>query len=125
MGCLYLIPSQNHFSERLAFLRAQRKLSQYKLADMLGFSRGLLANYEQGRREPDYNTLLTLASFFNVSVDFMLGNANNENACADKNIDLLHSIDELSLEGKSDLMHYIELLQIRDAFNAKQSKKST
>ncbi len=37
------------FAQRLVELRAEQKLSQYKLAEILGFSRGQIANYEQGR----------------------------------------------------------------------------
>ena len=46
--------------KKIAELRKNQKLSQYDLADRLGFSRGKLANYEQGQREPDYDTLKRL-----------------------------------------------------------------
>lgn len=52
------------FSKRLSELRKKKGFSQYKLADELGFSRGQVANYEQGTREPDYQTLLKIAEFF-------------------------------------------------------------
>lgn len=58
---------------RLLSLRKNQKLSQYDLADRLGFSRGKLANYEQGQREPDYDTLKKIADFFEVSTDYLLG----------------------------------------------------
>jgi transcriptional regulator with XRE-family HTH domain len=59
--------------ERIANLRKQKKLSQYDLAERLGFSRGKLANYEQGSRQPDFDTLKLIADFFDVSIDFLLG----------------------------------------------------
>lgn len=58
--------------ERIASLRKKRNLSQYDLAERLGFSRGQLANYEQGSRQPDYDTLIILADFFEVSTDYLL-----------------------------------------------------
>ena len=61
------------FGKRLAEIRKKKELSQYELADRLGFSRGQIANYEQGKREPDYETLQKLADFFNVSTDYLLG----------------------------------------------------
>ena len=61
------------FAQRLVGLRAERSLSQYKLAEALGFSRGQIANYEQGSREPDHATLQQFADFFGVSVDYLLG----------------------------------------------------
>lgn len=63
------------FSQRLVELRKEKKLSQYALADELGFSRGKLANYEQGSREPDFETLTKIASYFNVTTDYLLGNS--------------------------------------------------
>ncbi|WP_131100651.1 XRE family transcriptional regulator [Bacillus sp. SYJ] len=59
--------------KKIAELRKNQKLSQYDLADKLGFSRGKLANYEQGQREPDYDTLKKIADFFEVSTDYLLG----------------------------------------------------
>ncbi|MGE5574013.1 MAG: helix-turn-helix domain-containing protein [Bacteroidota bacterium] len=61
------------FARRLAKLRAARGLSQYRLAELLGFSRGQISNYEQGSREPDHATLQKLADFFDVSIDYLLG----------------------------------------------------
>lgn len=61
------------FSKNLTKLRKQAKLTQYQLADELGFSRGQIANYEQGKREPDYEVLGILADFFDVSIDELLG----------------------------------------------------
>ncbi|HDR4425052.1 TPA: helix-turn-helix domain-containing protein [Bacillus cereus] len=58
--------------KKIAELRKNQKLSQYDLADRLEFSRGKLANYEQGQREPDYDTLKKIADFFEVSTDYLL-----------------------------------------------------
>lgn len=61
------------FGKRLSQLRKSHKLSQYDLADRLSFSRGQIANYEQGQRQPDYETLKKIADFFEVSIDYLLG----------------------------------------------------
>lgn len=63
----------NIFGKRLAELRQKKGLSQYEFAEKIGFSRGQVGNYEQGRREPDYETLNKIANFFKVSVDYLLG----------------------------------------------------
>ncbi|ANY70442.1 hypothetical protein BBD42_31050 [Paenibacillus sp. BIHB 4019] len=65
--------------ERIAALRKKRGLSQYELAERLGFSRGKLANYEQGTRQPDYDTLNKIATFFEVTTDFLLGRSDETN----------------------------------------------
>lgn len=61
------------FKDRLVLLRKELKLTQYQLAEKLGFSRGQIGNYEQGTREPDQETLLKISNFFDVSLDYLLG----------------------------------------------------
>lgn len=61
------------FSERLSKLRAEHKKIHQQMADMLGITRQAYGNYENGSREPDFNTLEKLADYFGVSVDFLLG----------------------------------------------------
>lgn len=61
------------FAKRLKELRQQKRLSQYQLADLLKLTRGQLANYEQKKRQPDFDTLELLADFFKVSTDYLLG----------------------------------------------------
>src|SRR5699024_8782326 len=61
------------FSKNLVKLRKQANLTQYELAERLGFSRGQVANYEQGKREPDYEILGIIADSFDVSIDELLG----------------------------------------------------
>ncbi|MGW8939750.1 helix-turn-helix domain-containing protein [Bacillus wiedmannii] len=61
------------FGTRLHTLRKERKLRQEDMAKQLGIARTTYAMYEQGNREPDYNTLIKLATFFEVSIDYPLG----------------------------------------------------
>lgn len=61
------------FGTRLHTLRKERKLRQEDMAKQLGIARTTYAMYEQGNREPDYNTLIKLATFFEVSIDYLLG----------------------------------------------------
>lgn len=65
------------FGKRLAFLRKQKSISQYKLAELLKLTRGQIANYEQGKRQPDYETLKMFADFFSVSTDYLLGKSDD------------------------------------------------
>ena len=58
-------------------LRKQAGITQQALADYLGISRQAYANYENGNRSPDYQTLKKLSSYFSVSVDYLLGNSSN------------------------------------------------
>ncbi|MGV0167141.1 helix-turn-helix domain-containing protein [Furfurilactobacillus sp. WILCCON 0119] len=64
------------FPERLKQLRHERRgLTQESLADQLGIAKTTYSSYEQGKREPDFNTLQRLASYFDVSTDYLLGNS--------------------------------------------------
>ena len=63
----------NTFSNILRQLRSEKNISTYKLADILHVSRASISNYETGRRTPDYELLVEIANFFNVSIDYLLG----------------------------------------------------
>lgn len=63
----------DHFGLRVRTLRKALRLTQKDLADTLGVSRSAVASYENGTRYPDYSVLLKMASFFQVSVDHLLG----------------------------------------------------
>lgn len=64
---------------KLNELRKKRNLSQAKLAKELGLVRSTICQYEKGNRQPDQETLIKIADFFNVSVDYLLGRTDIEN----------------------------------------------
>ncbi len=57
--------------EKLKLLR--NKLTQEELAALLQVERSTLASWEVNRREPDIATLCRIASFFQVSIDWLIG----------------------------------------------------
>jgi len=57
---------------RIAALRKQAGMNQAELARLLQVSPSAVGMYEQGRREPSAQMLLTLAQIFGVSVDYLL-----------------------------------------------------
>lgn len=59
--------------ERLKLLREEKGLTQEKLAKSLSLSVSAVGMYEAGERQPPYATLEKIASFFNVSTDYLLG----------------------------------------------------
>ncbi len=60
-------------------LRKNRKLTQEKLAKSLGLSRSTIAMYETNGSEPDIETLKKIASFFNITVDKLIGKQIDKN----------------------------------------------
>lgn len=62
--------------EQLKKLRQIHHLSQQKLADEFHISQQSIWKYENDLSEPDINMLIRFANYFNVSVDYLIGNAN-------------------------------------------------
>ncbi len=62
------------FAQRLKELRKDRGLTQIQFAQQFHVSNGAVAMWETGKREPDFDTMNRLAAFFNVTVDYLLGN---------------------------------------------------
>lgn len=60
------------FEDRLTSLRKEKKLTQQDMASKLEIARTTYASYEQGHRQPDYDTLKKIADFFEVSIDYLL-----------------------------------------------------
>lgn len=61
-------------SETLRRLRLDHHMTQQDVASYLSISRTTYANYEQGRREPDTYTIIHIAHFYHVSIDYLVGN---------------------------------------------------
>lgn len=61
------------FGTRLNQLRKSASLSQEEFAKKIGVSRSTIGMYEQGKREPDFETLEKIADYFNVDTDYLLG----------------------------------------------------
>ena len=62
---------------RLRALREQRNISQLKLSLDLNINQNTLSRYETGVREADYSTLIKIADYFNVSIDYLLERTEN------------------------------------------------
>lgn len=62
---------------RLKMLRKQRGISQLKLAMDLDLNQNSISRYESGARQADYATLIKLADYFDVSIDYLLKRTEN------------------------------------------------
>ena len=65
-----------NFQSVLKSLRKANGLTQDELAKILKISRSTIGMYENGSREPDYETLEAIADYFNVDIDYLLGRTN-------------------------------------------------
>ncbi|TVY02394.1 helix-turn-helix transcriptional regulator [Cohnella terricola] len=62
-----------NMGERLRELRLRRKISQEEVARNIGITRSAYSHYEINNRQPVYDTLIKLAVFFDVSLDYIIG----------------------------------------------------
>lgn len=53
-------------------MRKKKGYNQQKVAMDLSISREALSFYENGKRSPDIQMLLTLSRYFNVSIDYLI-----------------------------------------------------
>jgi len=61
------------FSERLKFLRTKENLTQKQLAEKLEISSGSIIAYEKAMKVPSIDVCVKIATFFNVSMDWLCG----------------------------------------------------
>ena len=58
---------------RIRDLREDMDLRQIDVANATGIDQKTLSNYETGKTNPDSYSLIKLADFFQVSIDYLLG----------------------------------------------------
>lgn len=96
-------------SKRLKAVRERKGMAQKFVASKLDIKPNTLSGYESGRREPDASTLKSLAKFYEVSVDYLLGEEYKEPAADPfKDAEVLmfsdkEGFDNLSEEDKQEL----------------------
>lgn len=65
---------------RIAELRKKNNMSQAALGKIIGVAQNTICNWENGKREPDFQSIQKLANYFAVSVDYLLGRDSVENS---------------------------------------------
>lgn len=64
-------------AERLRHLRESVKLSQVKMAEVVGVKQSSLNRYELNQASPTFETLTRYADYFDVSMDYIFGRTDN------------------------------------------------
>ncbi len=99
-----IIISSNIFGNKLKSLRLRAGLTQAQLAGQLNISASTVGMYEQGRREPDNDTLSKLCLALNTSVDYLLGINKNIYSTNNLEVDVIISDFINFLEKQNSLM---------------------
>ncbi|MBQ8425001.1 MAG: helix-turn-helix transcriptional regulator [Clostridia bacterium] len=64
---------KTYFKDNLKLLRIEMGVGQVELAKAIGVSKGIISLWENGLREPNMSSLICLADYFKVSIDFLVG----------------------------------------------------
>lgn len=110
------------FSERLKELRKQAHLTQVELAKRLGIGQSSYADWERGKKNPTQENLIKLAQILNVSVDYLVGNSDEENTNKElEDIELLFRMNSKGLTDEEKEIFKKELIEFMEkrkkAFN--------
>lgn len=85
-------------AERIKILREQKNITQSALAKHLGITRSCVNAWEMGISVPSTQYLVSLAEFFNISADYLLGiNATstvNVSGLKDDDIEIINAMIE-------------------------------
>lgn len=89
-------------------LASQRRLTIAELERKVGIANGTIGKW--GKQKPSIDTLQKLADFFDVSIDFLLGRADQSDKSLGSKGDLLaaHIDDDVSEKDMEDILRYIE-----------------
>ena len=68
-----MVPGDNMYQNRIRDLREDRDLSQTQIAELLNVHQTTYSDYELGHLNVPVTALHTLADFYGVSVDYLLG----------------------------------------------------
>ena len=72
--CLSLVdPERPEYAKRIIELRMKEGRTQEETSKILGIAPTTYAGYETGRREPDIETLIKIATLYNVALDYVVG----------------------------------------------------
>ena len=74
---VYMAKFMGKISERIKSLRLAASLTQKQLADILNVSEVSLQRFEYGSARPSLDTLIALAGYFDVSLDYLCGRSDD------------------------------------------------
>ena len=129
----------NILSSRLKQLREEKEVMQKEIAAYLNISASAYGFYEQGKRTPTPEILSKLASYFNVTTDYLLGRDTTSNNVNDielndkdkkdiektfkKTMEMLRKQDGLMLSGDPVTEESLDVLEDTVLFAIEQAKK--
>ena len=111
--------STNITGTRLRNLRRSRKLLLRDVANDLKISSSTLGNYETCNRSPNIEILNELAQYYNVSLDYIVGNTDRPNIShttqeKDKYFSAVNDFSDISAPGDDNMIKIFRLAKTLD-----------
>lgn len=103
-----MIGYENSKIPRLYEMMEERGIKAKDITAATGISSGNIADWKSGRSTPSGERLVTLASFFGVSVEYLTGSDQDENAL---DLTIQNQISQLTDEQKQAVLKYIRFVQ--------------
>ncbi len=113
----------NELGKRIRTIREEKQLRQADVAEVLQITASAYGHYEQGKREPDFQTLKKIATLFEVRLSYLLGETDDQQPLAGNQhaaepveelyFDQIKGYAELDEEGKKKAQEYIEFLKLK------------
>ena len=108
-------------SERIKELRKNAKLTQAEFGTLFGVAKSTVCLYETGRNTPNDDIKIAIANYFNVSMDYLLGNTDRpgfdsktptvmQTKITGETLDTFHAYLDLSAENKKRVEDYVKIL---------------
>ena len=91
------------FTDRLIELRKEDRKTQEEMANIINVKRSTYSAYERGQILPPYDKIESIAKYFNVSVDYLMGNTNNKNHDTSSDSTAIHDVNQALSELLSEL----------------------
>jgi transcriptional regulator with XRE-family HTH domain len=115
------------FGDRLRRLREDKGITQKDLGKVINTSDRVIGYYESNDRFPkDEKILTTLADYFGVSVDYLVGQTGIKSPIseyvAESKVPYNLNIDDLPIEAIKMIQDYIELIRLKYASKPKTKK---
>ena len=92
---------------RISNLRKQANLSQNDLGKIIGVAQNTLSQWENGLREPDFDSVIKISEYFNVSTDYLL---RKEEDMPDELIVLNRIVRKLSKSNRKKLVEIAKMM---------------
>lgn len=112
------------FKDMLKFLREERGLSQDELARLTQLSKSTISMYENGNREPKFETLEAIADFFNVDMNTLLDKQISDVVLTQQEENHIKKYRQLDADGKRIIDEQVDFQLFKQQQNAGKEEEN-